>query len=128
MKILHHHRAEIALNRPSTQTEVEVEVVVQAKDVVVVVATRIKASSNISQMMHRGQMHVEEEIIEAGGVKEVAEISKETMQEMIAENAGIVEEQVTFKVNVHQEIKGTGDSKITMRLPAAMSMIQRGCL
>ena len=52
-------------------------------------------------------MHVEEEIIEAGGVKEVAEISKETMQEMIAENAGIVEEQVTFKVSVHQEIKGT---------------------
>ena len=79
-------------------------------------------------MMHKGQMHVEEEIIEAGGVKEVAEISKETMQEMIAENAGIVEEQVTFKVSVHQEIKGTRDSKITMRLPAVMSMIQRGCL
>ena len=50
-----------------------------AKDEVVVVATIVKASSNISQMMHKGQTHVDVETLEAGGVKEVAKISKEIM-------------------------------------------------
>ena len=48
------HKAEIVvLSRSSILTEVEVEHVVQVKDVVVAVATRIKANSNSSQMMHR---------------------------------------------------------------------------
>ena len=101
----------------------------QAKDEVVVVATIIEvSSSSISQMIHRDQIHVDVEIIEAGGVKEVAKISKETMQEMIAENDGIVEEQVIFRMTVHQRTKVTEDNKITMRLPAVIQMIQRGYL
>ena len=95
MKILHHHhkRSEIAPNRLSTLTEVEVEVVVQAKDEVVVVLTKIRTNNNrINLMMDKGPMYVEEEIREAGGVKEVAKISNKTMQEMIAENVGIVVE------------------------------------
>ena len=55
----------------STLTEEEVEDVVQAKDEVVVLATKIKASNN-NRMMHMGQTHVDMEIIEARGVKEVA--------------------------------------------------------
>ena len=92
MKILHHHhRAKIAPNRLSTLTEVEV--MVQAKDEVVVVLTKIKTSNNrISLMMDKGPMYVEEEIREAGGVKEVAKIFSETMLEMIVENVGIVVE------------------------------------
>ena len=80
---------------------------VQAKDEVVVVATTIKASSSSSQMMHRGQTRVDEEILEAGGVKEVAIISKEIMQEMTGENAGIVEEHVILRMSVHQGVKVT---------------------
>ena len=108
MKTHHLHRAEVVLNRPSTQTEVEVEVMVQAKDEAVIMATIIKiGSSSISQMIHRDRIHLDVEIIEAGGVKGVAEISKETMQEMIAENCGIVEEQVIFRMIVHQRTKVT---------------------
>ena len=94
MKILHHHhRAEIALNRLSTLTWVEVEVVVQAKDEVVVVPTKIKTSNNrTSLMMDKGPMYVEEEIRQAGGVKKIAKISSKIMQEMKAENARIVVE------------------------------------
>ena len=91
---------------------------VHAKDVVVVVATKVKASSRISQMMHKDQVHVEVEPLEAGGVKEVAEILKEIMQEMITENDGIMEEEVTFRVIVHQGVKVTEDNKITMRILA----------
>ena len=95
MKILHHHhKAEIGPNRPSTLTKVEVEVVVQAKDKVVAVVTKTKASNKISLMMDKCPMYVEEEIKEARGFKEVAKVSSKTMQEMIAENAGIVVEQV----------------------------------
>ena len=66
-KILHHHhRVEIAPNRPSTLTEVEVEVMVLAKDEVVVVLTKIKTSNNrVSLMMDKGPMYVEEEMREA---------------------------------------------------------------
>ena len=102
---------------------------VHAKDVVVVVATKVKASSSkISQVMHKDQVHVEVEPLEAGGAKEVAGISKEIMQEMMTENAGIVEEEVTFRVTVHQRVKATEDSKITMRLLAQIQIIQRHCL
>ena len=70
VKILH-HGVKITLNRSSTQIDAEVEVVVQAKDVVMVVATNIKASSKIRQMMHKDQTHVDLELLEAGGVKEL---------------------------------------------------------
>ena len=130
MKILHHHhRAEIALNRLSTLTEVEVEVVMQAKDEVMVVLTKIKTSNNrISLMMDKGPMYVEEEIREAGGVKEVAEIFSETMLEMITENVGIVVEQVITKMSVHLEVKVRGDSRAIMHLPAEIQMTRRGYL
>ena len=129
MKILHHHhRAEIAPNRLSTLTEVEVEVVVQAKDEVMVVLTKIRTSNRISLMMDKGPMYVEEEIREAGGVKEVAEIFSETMLEMIAENVGIVVEQVITKMSVHLEVKVRGDNRAIMHLPAEIQMTQRGYL
>ena len=130
MKILHHHhRAEIAPNRLSTLTEVEVEVVVQAKDEVVVVLTKIRTSNNrISLMMDKGPMYVEEEIREAGGVKEVAEIFSETMLEMITENVGIVVEQVITKMSVHLEVKVRGDSRAIMHLLAEIQMTRRGYL
>jgi len=54
------------------------------------VATRIKANSSSSLMMHRDQILMDEDSREAGG--EAAEISKEIMQRMITENVGIVEE------------------------------------
>ena len=129
MKILHHqHKAEIAPNRPSTLTKVEVEVVVQAKDEVVAVVTKTKASNRISLMMDKGPMYVEEEIREAGGVKEVAEIFSKIMLEMIAENVGIVLEQVITKMSVHLEVKVRGDSRAIMHLPAEIQMTQRGYL
>ena len=129
MKILHHHhRAEIAPNRLSTPTEVEVEVVVQAKDVVVAVVTKTKANNRISFMMDKGPMYVEEEIIEAGGVKEIAEIFSETMLEMIAENVGIVVEQVITIMSVHLEVKVRGDNRAIMHLPAEIQMTRRGYL
>ena len=130
MKILHHrHRAEIAPNRLSTLTEVEVEVVVQAKDEVMVVLTKLKTNNNrINLMMDKGPMYVEEEIREAGGVKEVAEIFSETMLEMITENVGIVVEQVITKMSVHLEVKVRGDSRAIMHLPAKIQMTQRGYL
>ena len=130
MKILHHHhRAEIAPNRLSTLTEVEIEVVVQAKDEVVVVLTKIRTNNNrISLMMDKGPMYVEEEIREAGGVKEVAEIFSETMLEMITENVGIVVEQVITKMSVHLEVKVRGDSRAIMHLPAEIQMTRRGYL
>jgi len=101
--------------------------VVQVKDEVVAVATKIKASSssNIS-MMRRDQTHVVVDSSEAGG--EVAEISTEIMQKMITENVGVVEEQVTLNVTVHQEIRVLEGNKTIMHLPAGIQMIQRGCL
>ena len=119
MKILHHHhRAEIAPNRLFTLTEVEVEVVVQAKDEVVVVIIKIKTSNNkISLMMDKGPMYMEEEIRLVGGVKEVPKIFSKTMQEMIAENVGIMVEQAITKMKVHLEVKVVGDKEI-MHLPA----------
>ncbi|MCO5550040.1 hypothetical protein L7F22_003517 [Adiantum nelumboides] len=85
-----------AWDRSSTQTEAEVEDVVQAKDEVVVMATKIKANSSVNQMMHNGQTSMDVEIIKAGGVKEVTKITKEIMQIMKTKNAGVVEEHVTL--------------------------------
>ena len=130
MKILHHHhRAKIAPNKLSTLTEVEVEVVVQAKDKVVVVLTKIKTNNNrINLMMDKGPVYMEEEIKEVGGVKEVVEIFSKTMLEMIAENVGIVVEQVITKMSVHLEAKVRGDNRAIMHLPAKIQMMQRGYL
>ena len=66
--------------------------------------------------------------IEAGGVKEDVETSKEIMQIMMEKNAGIVEVQVTLSVTVHQNDKVIEGSKTTMHLPAEVQMTQRGCL
>ena len=66
MHLLHKVRT-IIPSRSSTQTEVEIEDVVQVMDVVVAVATKIKINSNSSHMMHRGQIIVEEDSLEAGG-------------------------------------------------------------
>ncbi|MCO5602553.1 hypothetical protein L7F22_056687 [Adiantum nelumboides] len=114
------HKAEIILSRSSTQTEVEVEDVVQAKDEVVVVETKIKASSSINQMIHNGQTIVDVEIIEAGVVKEVAKTTKEIMQIMKIENAGVVEERVILNMTVHQETRVAEDNKTIMHLLARM--------
>ncbi|MCO5559754.1 hypothetical protein L7F22_013356 [Adiantum nelumboides] len=114
------YKAKIILSKSSTQTEVEVEDVMQAKDEVVVMVTKIKASSSISQMMHIGQTVVDVEIIEAGGVKEVTKITKEIMEIMKIKNAGVVEEQVTLNVTVYQETRVAKDSKTIMHLLAKM--------
>ena len=127
MKIHLLHKAEIvALSRSSTLTEVEVEDVVQVKDMVMAMATRIKASSNSSQMMRRDQTIVDVDSSEAGG--EVAEITTGIMQRMITENVGVVVGQVILNVTVHHEIRVVEDSKTIMRQPAEIQMIQRGCL
>ena len=101
MKILHHHhRAEIAPNRLSTLTQVEVEVVVQAKDKVVVVLTKIKTSNNkISLMMDKGPMYVEEEIREEGGVQE-EEVDGNRNKKIILMNVGFVVDMVTMQMIV----------------------------
>ena len=114
------------LSRFSTLTEVEVKDVVQVKDVVVAVATKIKANINSNQAMRRDQTLVDEDSPEARG--EVAEIIIETMQIMITENVGVVEEQVTLNVTVHPKIRVVEDSIIIMRQPAGTQMIQKGCL
>ena len=94
-----------------------------------VVLTKIKTSNNkINLMMDKGPMYMEEEIREAGGVKEVAKIFSETMFEMIAENVGIVVEQVITKMSVHLEVKVRGDNRAIMHLPAKIQMMQRGYL
>ncbi|MCO5596794.1 hypothetical protein L7F22_050864 [Adiantum nelumboides] len=72
---------------------------------------QIKANSSINQMIHNGQTIVDVEIIEAGGVKEIAEITKEIMQIMKIENVGVVEEEVTLNVTVHQETRVAKNSK-----------------
>ena len=127
MKSHHLHKVEIIQSRCSTLTEVEVEDEVQVMDDVMVVATKIKASNSSSiSMMRRDQTHVVVDSSEAGG--EVAEISTEIMQKMITENVGVVEEQVTLNVTVHQEIRVVEGNKTIMRLPAGIQMIQRGCL
>ena len=130
MKILHHHhRVEIAPNKLSTLAEVKVEVVVQSKDEVVVVLTKINTSNNrINLMMDKGPMYVEEEIREVGGVKEVKKILSETMLEMIAKNVGIVVEQVITKMSVRLEVKVRGDNREIMHLPAETQMTRRGYL
>ena len=93
----------------------------QVKDEVVAVATKIKASNNSISMMRRDQTHVVVDSSEAGG--EVAEISTEIMLKMTTENVGVVEEQVTLNVNVHQEIRVAEDNKPIMRLRAGIQMI-----
>ena len=90
--------------------------------------TKTKASNRINLMMDKCPMYVEEEIREAGGVKEVAEIFSETMLEMIAENVGIVVEQVIVKMSVHLEAKVRGDNREIMHQPAEIQMMRRGYL
>ena len=68
------------------------------------------------------------ETIEVGGVREVIEISKEIMLEMITENVGLVVEQVTFKMTVHKEIRVVEDNRITMHQLAGIQIIQKHCL
>ena len=126
VKSHHLHKVEIIQSRCSTLTEVEVEDVVQVKDEVVAVVTKTKASSSSTSTMRRDQTHVVVDSSEAGG--EVAEISTEIMQKMITENVGVVEEQVTLNVTVHQEIRVVEGNKTIMRLLAGIQMIQRGCL
>ena len=83
------HKAEIVvLRRSSILTEVEVEDVVQIQDVVVAVATGIKASSSNSQMMRKDQTIIDGDSPEVGG--EVAKITTGIMQRMIIENGGVV--------------------------------------
>ena len=67
------------------------------------VATRIKASSSSSQMMHRDRIIVDEDSPEVGG--EVAEITTEITLRMITENVGVVVGQVILNVTVHHEIR-----------------------
>ena len=71
---------------------------------------------------------MEEDNIEAGGVKEVTGTSQEIMQEMNVQNVGIVEGQVTLNVTVHQGIEMIEDNKTIMRQLVGTQMIQRGCL
>ncbi|MCO5570801.1 hypothetical protein L7F22_024529 [Adiantum nelumboides] len=70
----------------------------------------VKANNSINQMIHNGQTIVEVEIIEAEGVKEVAGTTKEIMQRMKTENAGVVEEHAILNVTVHQETRVAEDS------------------
>ena len=109
------HKEEIViLSRSSTLTEVEVEDVVQVKDVVVAVATRIKASSSINnQMMHRDQTIVDGDSPPEAG-EEIAKISIEIMQRMITENAGVVVGHVILNVTVHPKIRVVEDNKTIM--------------
>ena len=100
MKMHHLHKVEIAiLSRSSTLTKVEVEDMVQVKDVVVAVVTKIKAnSSSSSQMMCRDRIIMDEDSPEARG--EVAEITTEITLRMITENVGVVVGQVILNVTV----------------------------
>ena len=80
-------------------------------------------------MMHRDlTLVVDVDNIEAGGVKEDVETSKEIMQIMMEKNAGIVEVHVTLSVTFHQNDKVIEGSKTTMHLQAEVQMTQRGCL
>ena len=91
----------------------------QVKDeAVVVVVTTTKINNSRIQMMHRDlTLVVDADSIEAGGVKEDVETSKEIMQIMMKKNAGIVEVQVTLSVTVHQKDKVIEGNKTTMHLP-----------
>ena len=77
-------------------------------------------SNNNSQMIQTEQTHLDDNSSEVGG--EVAKILREIMQEMIAENVGIVGEQVTFRVTIHQGNKVIEDNKTIMRLPVGIQM------
>ena len=93
-----------------------------------VVEIRIKANNNNNKhRIRRDQTQVDAETIEAGGVREVAEISKEIMLEMITGNVGLVVEQVTFKMTVHKEIRVVEDNRITMHRLAGIQIIQKHC-
>ena len=100
----------------------------QAKEVVAIVEIRIKASSNnFKHMIRIDQTQVDAKTIEAGGVREVVEISREIMMEMITKNVGLVVEQVTFKMTVHKEIRVVEDNRITMHRLARIQMIRKHC-
>ena len=91
-------------------------------DVVVAVATRIKASSSSnSQMMCRDRIIVDEDSPEAGG--EVTEITTGIMQRMITENVGVVVGQVILNMTIHHEIRVVEDNKTIMRQPVEIQMI-----
>ena len=93
---------------------------------VAVVEIRIKVSGNINKhKIHRDQTHVDTETIEAGGVREVVEISKEIMLEMITGNVGLVVEHVTFKMTVHKEIRVVEVNRITMHRLSRIQIIQK---
>ena len=77
MRMHHLHKVQEILSRSSTQTEEEVEDMVQAKDEVAVVATKIKANKINNQMTYKQQILVEEDSLEAGG--EFIEHFKEIM-------------------------------------------------
>ena len=61
-------------------------------------------------------VHVEEEIFEAGGVREDVEIIKEMMQMQIIVAVRHVENQATLKGITHGKIKAIGGNKIIMHL------------
>ena len=128
MRMHHLHKVQVILSKSSTQIEEEVEDVVQAEVEVVTVAIKAKVNTNSSKMIHRDQTHMEEDNIEAGGVKEVAGTSQEIMQEMKVQNVGIVEGQVTLNMTVHQGVKMIEDNKTIMHQLTGTQMIQRGCL
>ena len=68
MKICLLHKAKIAiLSRSSTLTEVEVKDMVHVKEVVVAMATKIKANNISILMMHKDQMQVVVDSPEARG-------------------------------------------------------------
>ena len=98
---------------------------VQAKDKLVVMATKIKANK-INQMTHKGQTLMDKDSLEARG--EVAKIFKEIMEKMTTDNVGFVEEQIILNVILHQGIRVTKDNKTIMHLPTGIQMIQRDCL
>ena len=115
------------LSRPSTLAEVEVEAEVEEDKEVVEEEIPTKANNKIRILMTQIGVHVEEEIFEAGGVREDVEIIKEMMQMQIIVVVGHVENQATLKGIAHGKIKAIGGNKITM-YPAGIRMIQRGYL
>ena len=62
-------KVQTILSRSSNQIEEEVEDVVQAKEEIMTMTTRVKVSSNNIKMICRDQTHVEEDNIEAWGSK-----------------------------------------------------------
>ena len=128
MRMHHLHKVQIVLSMSSTQIEEEVEDVVQAKVEVVTVAIKAKVNSNNNKMIHKDQTHVEEDNIEARGVKEVTKVFQEFMQEVTTQNVQIMEEQVILNLVVHKNVEVIKGNKIIMYLRAKIPMNQKDCL